>query len=456
LLPVLLLSLALTACQRDGDVVTDGIRTAAAIVAKQTPDWCRNTTIYEVNLRQYSPSGSFSAFAEHLPRLKEMGVTILWLMPIHPIGVENRKGGLGSYYSVRDYLGVNPEHGTLADFKRLVEQVHAQGMYIILDWVANHCAWDHPWVDAHPDWFSRDAKGNMYPPVPDWSDVVDLNYDNHAMRRAMIEALCYWVRETGIDGYRCDVAGMVPFDFWRAARLELDRIKPVFMLAEWEEPELHEAFEMSYAWGLHDVMREIARGERGATAVREYYEQNRRDYPAGAIRMNFTSNHDENSWNGTVFERLGEGVEAFAVLTALLPGMPLVYSGQEAGLDRPLAFFDKDPIAWREHPCRELYRKLLNLHQGNAALWNGAAGGEPVWLETTHDETVCAFSRERERDKVVALFNLSGLPQQVELSGISLRGDYRELFSETESTVAFTERAQVELPPWGYRVYVAE
>ncbi len=452
----LLLSLVVLASWqcRGKQTAADQVQISLDKVEKAPPEWSRNATIYEVNIRQYTEAGTFAAFAEHLPRLKEMGVKILWLMPIHPIGEKNRKGTLGSYYAVKDYLAVNPDYGTLADFKRLVQKVHEMDMYLILDWVANHCAWDNPLVTKHPDWFTRDASGNMMPPVADWSDVVDFNFDVPEFREYMIRAMKYWVEAADIDGYRCDVAGMVPLDFWRAARAELDRIKPVFMLAEADEPPLHDAFDMSYDWGFHHQMNAVARGEKNADSVAVYLQKDRERYPPDAYRMQFTSNHDENSWNGTVFERLGDGAATFAVLSATIPGMPLVYSGQEAGLNKRLKFFEKDVIVWRDHPFWALYKTLLNLHQNHRALWNGTAGGELVRINAGPGAAVFAFSREKAGDKIVAIFNLTPKPQRVTLSGPTLAGEYSAVLPATAETARFTARAQMRLEPWEYRLYV--
>ena len=441
----------------DSDSTTEGttrVTTSLPSVEKQAPEWSHNATIYEVSLRQYSEAGTFADFEQHLSRLKEMGVKIVWLMPIHPIGEKNRKGSLGSYYSVKDHTAVNSDHGDLDDLKRLVRRVHEMDMYLILDWVANHTAWDHPWVNDHPDWFTRDENGDMMSPVPDWSDVVDLDYDNHDMRAAMIEALQFWVREADIDGYRCDVAGMVPLDFWRAARAELDDIKPVFMLAEWDEPELHEAFDMTYSWGFHHLMNAVAKGEKNAPDIEAFFASSPQEYPGDAFRMQFTSNHDENAWNGTVFERLGDGAATFAVLAATVAGMPLVYSGQEAGLDRRLAFFEKDVIEWREHAFFDMYEVLMNLNQTNRALWNGSLGGEMQWLNSGETNGVLAFTRETDGDKVLAVFNLSRVQVRTTVEGASLRGTYTEILRDESSNFSFGESVQMTLEPWEYRVYL--
>lgn len=311
----------------------------------KTPDWAQNATIYEVNVRQYTPEGTFAAFQKHLPRLKELGVDILWLMPINPIGEKNRKGTLGSYYSVKDYKDINPEFGNKNDFKNLVDEIHKLGMYVIVDWGANHTAWDHNWVINHPEYYTKDSLGNFVPPVADWADVVDLNYDNTDLRKEMIDALCYWIKDFNIDGYRCDVAGMIPTEFWNNAREELDKIKPVFMLAEWETPDLHEkAFEMTYAWEIHKLLNSIYKGEKSPEDLKDLIVNDKRKFQDYAYRMLFTSNHDENTWNGTEFERLGEAAEMFAALTYVIPGMPLIYNGQEAGFNKRLEFFEKDEI----------------------------------------------------------------------------------------------------------------
>jgi len=416
------------------------------------PRWSRDLAIYEVNVRQFSPEGTFEGFAEHLPRLKELGVGILWLMPIHPIGIENRKGTLGSYYSVRDYYGVNPEFGTPEEFRALVDRIHDLGLYVIIDWVANHSAWDNPLTTRYPDWYMRNSKGEFFPPVPDWSDVIDLNYNSPDLRDYMAGAMAYWVREMDVDGFRCDVAAMVPMDFWDRVRRELEQIKPVFMLAEAEGPEYHhKAFDMTYAWGLHHLLNEIAAGERTAGDLARHLEADRQRYPPDAYRMNFTSNHDENSWNGTVFERLGESAEIMAVVTAILEGMPLIYSGQEAGLDHRLAFFEKDLIEWRDHPLATLYTRLLRLKKENRALWNGEWGGRIERVATSDDEAVFAFLRRKDPDRILAVMNLIGEPRTVYLEKGDFAGSYREVFTGQE--IDLREGTSLILRPWGYHLY---
>ncbi len=408
------------------------------------PDWCHDLSIYEVNLRQYTPEGTFAAFREHLPRLKDMGIGILWFMPIHPIGEENRKGTLGSYYSVKDYQAVNPELGTFEEFRELVREIHALDMYVLIDWVANHCAWDNAVVEEHPDWITRDEKGQPQPPVADWHDVVDFDYSQPGLHEWMTQNLEFWIREADIDGYRCDVAGMVPTEFWDSARPRLEAIKPVFMLAEWADPRLHpRAFNMSYGWGVHRAMNDIAQGKRAVAGLDEELALLGKFPPEGIV-MHFITNHDENSWNGTVYERMGAAAEAFAVLSYTLPGMPLVYSGQEAGLDKRLEFFEKDLIPWKPTPWEELFTVLNTLKREHEALWHGGKGGELQRLDA-EGETVYAFQRSSGSSLVRVTLNLGTEAQEPRLPG--LPGGRRLVFSS-----AGAEETSTSLPAWGWRV----
>jgi len=414
------------------------------------PEWSKNLSIYEVNIRQFSPEGTFAAVEAQLPRLKELGTDILWLMPIHPIGELNRKGTLGSYYSIKDYYGVNPEFGTPEDFKQLVKKAHEAEMYVIIDWVANHSSWDNPLVTENPEYYKKDSVGNMISPY-DWTDVVAFNYEFNETSGYMLEAMKYWVKEFDIDGYRCDVAELVPATFWDNARKELDKIKPVFMLAEGEKPWLHTAFDMTYGWEFHNIKNRIAKGEANANDIETYLKKNDTLYPEGAYRMYFITNHDENSWNGTEFERLGEGVEALYVLTATVPGMPLVYTGQEAGVDKRLEFFEKDPVEWGNYSMTGFYKTILNLKKTNPALYNGPWGGNWLRINTNADEKVFAFIREKDDHKVFVVLNLSPEPVSFTYSGKAHKGKYTELFTGEE--VRFRKDESAELPAWGYKVY---
>ncbi len=376
------------------------------------PEWSKNANIYEVNIRQYSEEGTFAAFTEDIPRLKEMGVDILWLMPIHPIGEINRKGTLGSYYSVQDYKAVNPNFGTEDDFRALVEKAHELEMKVIIDWVANHTSWDNPWT-GNPDWYELDEEGGFMPPRgTDWSDVIQLDYTNDDMRVAMIDALVYWVREFNIDGYRCDVAGMVPTDFWIEAHQKLDEVKDVFMLAEDGEPELlFEAFDMNYAWEYAHVIREIAKGEMTFQDLDDLFARDASRFPANSYRMYFTTNHDENSWNGSDTELYGPNLENFAVLSATVAGMPLIYNGQEGGLDKRLEFFEKDQIDWKDYPYEDFFKLLLSIHKENEALWNGAYGGDRTRIESP--EGTYVYSRKKGQNEVIVAINITENPKQI-------------------------------------------
>jgi len=431
---------------------SDSVYQPKPYVELKHPDWSKNATIYEVNIRQYTPEGTFKAFERELPRLKTMGIDILWLMPIHPIGLKNRKGKLGSYYAVKDYQGVNSEFGTLDDLKSLVKKAHEMGMYVIIDWVANHTAWDNPLVKEHPEWYSKSAEGDFQPtPWYDWDDIIDFNYDQPGLRKYMTEALKYWVKEADIDGYRCDVAGFIPLDFWNNVRHELDEIKPVFMLAEWEDRDLlKNAFDMTYAWTLWDKMHAITIDGKPLDGLIEYLAHDVSTFPKDGYRMTFTENHDKNSWSGNQYSNFGDGLETCMVLASTVNGMPLVYSGQEAGLNRSLAFFDKDPIVWKKHRNAEIYTKLFALKHNNEALWNGARGGEMIRIYNDKPNQVISFYREKNGDKVLAIFNFSNKPIVVSLKSNHQTGNYTELFNG--KNIELKGDDSFELAAWGYLV----
>tara|TARA_Y100000385_G_C13107874_1_gene649539 strand:- start:2682 stop:4100 length:1419 start_codon:yes stop_codon:yes gene_type:complete len=415
--------------------------------------WTRNANIYEVNIRQFTDEGSINEFRKQLPRLKKMGVDILWIMPIHPIGEVNRKGTLGSYYAVKDYKQINPEFGSIEDLRNLVDEAHNLGMYVILDWVANHSAWDNPWATRHPDWYKKDEDGNFVSPY-DWTDVIAFDYNNPVLRDSMMDALKFWVSETDIDGYRCDVAGMVPVEFWNRVRYELDSIKPVFMLAEDEDNDdlLREAFDMNYGWKLHHIMNEIAQGKQNSNDIWDYFDWNDSKYPSNSYRMYFTSNHDENSWNGTVQERMGDAGEVMAVLSYTIPGMGMIYNGQEAGLNKRLAFFEKDTISWDEMPYNNLYSTLNKLKKDNPALWNGKYGGAIIRLGNESNQSVFAFYRKADNNTVISVLNLTDKPQSLEFENSNINGDYNDVFGEEKFRIE--GKTEINLNPWGYLVLV--
>ncbi|MEM6348729.1 MAG: alpha-amylase family glycosyl hydrolase [Bacteroidota bacterium] len=449
----------------------------------RVPDWHKNATIYEVNLRHYTQEGTFRSFETELPRLKAMGIDILWFMPINPISIKNRKGELGSPYAVADYKDVNPDYGTIDDFKHILAAIHEQGMYCIIDWVPNHTGWDNPWITEHPEWYTQDADGNIIDPIDyntgkswGWTDVADLNYDVPEMRKAMIEAMKFWITEVGIDGFRVDVAHGVPVDFWAECSDALYAEKAVFMLAEAEVPAIRNngAFVMDYGWEMHHLLNEIAASqganrEKGSKLVQgnlvegeseEAEKKNALDIDAMLAKkakayqsgyfMQFTSNHDENSWSGTEFQRMGDGHKAFAVLTATFDGMPLVYTGQESAMDKQLEFFVKDTIEWGDYSYADFYRRLFELKHRNQALWNGEHGGALVKVPTGNDENIYAFIREKNGDKVMVMINLSAASQNAQLKNDQVNGEYKEIF--TEQNVKLIEGQEMELGPWEYRV----
>ena len=428
-----------------------------------------NSVVYELNIRQATVEGTFAAAEQYLPELKEMGVDIVWLMPISPIGVVDRKGSLGSYYSIIDYKAINPEFGTMEDFDSFLNTAHELGLKVIIDWVANHTSRDaNWWNEGKKEWYVMDWEKDLPIVEYDWTDIAKLNYENQEMRLAMIDALKFWV-EKGIDGYRCDVAMNVPGDFWAEAWKQVREINPdVYLLAEGEETWLHESgFDATYAWELHHIFNAMAKGGSETKNVagdgtiktdakyvkdlKEYLERDDVKYPAPAMRLMFTSNHDENSWAGTEFERMGDAHKTFAALTFVLPkSQPLIYTGQEIGLNRRLAFFEKDSIEelvdleyGKEY--RDFYKKLTSFRHNNSVLAAGANVAPVVYVEDA-PEAVLAFTRENEENKVLCIFNFSAEPQTLTLTE-SAAGNYNCLCGEERSYAAGDV---VELEPWAF------
>ena len=428
-----------------------------------------NSVVYELNIRQATVEGTFAAAEQYLPELKEMGVDIVWLMPISPIGVLDRKGSLGSYYSIIDYKAINPEFGTMEDFDSFLNTAHDLGLKVIIDWVANHTSRDaNWWNEGKKEWYVMDWEKGLPIVEYDWTDIAKLNYENHEMRLAMIDALKFWV-EKGIDGYRCDVAMNVPGDFWAEAWKQVREINPdVYLLAEGEETWLHECgFDATYAWELHHIFNAMAKGGSETKNVagdgtiktdakyvkdlKEYLERDDVKYPAPAMRLMFTSNHDENSWAGTEFERMGDAHKTFAALTFVLPkSQPLIYTGQEIGLNRRLEFFEKDSIEelvdleyGKEY--RDFYKKLTSFRHNNSVLAAGANVAPVVFVEEA-PEAVLAFTRENEENKVLCIFNFSAEAQTLTLSE-NAAGNYNCLCGETRE---YNAGDVVELEPWAY------
>ena len=425
------------------------------------PQWSKNAVIYQINTRQFTPEGTFASAQQQLPRLKALGVDILWLMPIQPIGELNRKGRLGSPYSIKDYYGVNPEFGSLDDIKAFIRAAHEQGMYVILDWVANHSAWDNKLVSEHPEWYIRDWKGDFRPtPWWDWSDIIELDYNQPGLRKYMTEAMKYWVKEVGFDGFRADVAGFVPLDFWNNARKELDAIKPVFMLAEFEGRDFHaRAFDMTYGWTWHQAVHAIAQGHADVNKLYIYYSWNEKYYPQNIMRMLGVSNHDQNAWEGTEFEMFGDALPAVIALSVVGEGMPMIYNGQEVGNRRRLAFFERDPIIWHDdkgnfiqHENGALYQKLFALKKANTALWNADWGARMIPVHNSQAAQVLSFVRQNDKDKVFAVFNFSDSEQTVNFKAHLHHGQYREYL--TGDNAEFSADTKLMLAPWSYRIYI--
>ncbi len=423
-------------------------------VQLSNPEWLRDAVIYEINTRQFTPEGTFRSATNQLPAIKELGADIIWLMPVHTIGSKNRKGRLGSPYSVQDYYHIHPDLGNEDDLKHLVKEAHRLGMYVILDWVANHTAWDNVLVKRHPEWYARDWKGDFRPSQWwDWSDIIELDYSHAGLRKYIIDAMKYWIREFDLDGFRADMAGFVPLDFWELARKELEEIKPVFMLAEWESRDMHaNAFDAGYAWSWWDAVYDIANKKVPDLApLHVYYSWNDRFYPKESIRMTFVTNHDKNAWEGTSRELFGDALEAAIVLSFAGDGMPLIYNGQEAGDTKKLAFFEKDPIPWKEHPHGELYKKLIRLKKNNPALWNGQWGGPVIQVQNSRDDLVLSFLRQKEENRVLALINFSDYTQQIQFHTEVHYGQYVD--QETGVKTSFSADTKLRLAPWKAKIF---
>jgi glycosidase len=418
------------------------------------PEWTKNAVFYEVNIRQYTPEGTFNAFAKHLPRLKKMGVDVLWLMPVNPIGIVNRKEPLGSYYSVKDYLDTNPEFGTLDDFKKLVQKIHELGFHVIMDWVPNHSSWDNKLTVEHPDWYVKDSMGNFMPPIgTDWTDVIQFDWSNTELQDYMIEALKFWVN-MGVDGFRVDHPHETPYQFWERARTELEKIKPVFMLAENEEQVdfMKKGFDMSYAWELHHLMNRIAEGKDSLRSLRRYFRKESSIFPPNVYRMVFLDNHDENSWNGPIESRMGPAQVPFAVFMFTIPGVPLIYNGQEVCLDRSLKFFEKDSIRWDTCKMTSFYKNLIKLKKDNISLWNGESGGSMDSIVTNRKNKIFAFYREKGDNRIVVFLNLSRKIVAIKPEVENIKGEYTDFFNNTSVTLPLSDSLRFD--PWGYRVYV--
>ena len=426
------------------------------------PEWVKNGVIYETNTRQYSAEGTFKALEADLPRIKDLGIDILWLMPIYPIGEKNRKmpdgakTGLGSYYSIKDYEAINPEFGNSDDFKSLVTKAHTMGFKLIIDWVANHSARDNHWIIEHPDWYKRDKNGDIATPF-DWTDCAQLDYTNKAMRKAMVSSMKFWVTNFDIDGFRCDMAGLVPADFWEDARTELQKIKPLYLLAENEDkPDMcNYAFDSNYGWEMHHLMADVAKGKKKVPEILKLQAKVDSTLPQRAFKLNFITNHDENSWNGTAKEKFGNGENCAALLTFTLPGMPLMYNGQEASLTKRLRFFAKDTINWSDTRLIPLYKTLISLKHRNQAIWNPPYGGKLVQLSNSAPDKIISFVRSAENARVMVLINMTADTITADITSALADGKYLNILNKNKINFNADNRT-CYFEPWEYIILEGE
>ncbi len=432
-----------------------------------TPDWVKNAVVYQVNVRQFSEEGTFNAFSKELERIAALGADILWFMPIYPLCERNKKSHedattecLGSHYAVYDFFSVNPRYGTPEDFRQLVKKVQDLGMKVVLDFVPNHTGWDSRWMLRHPEWFHKDAEGNILSPVKEengeswgWDDVAHLDYSNRKLRENVIQAHEFWMNEFNVDGFREDVAGEVPTSFWYELRTRLEKIRPIFMLSE-DEVKGNEHFKVcfnaNYAWEASIVMKKIVKGEKPASALNEWTETVKQRFGTRGWQLNYTQNHDENTWNGTEKELFGDGADCYTALTFVMEGMGLIYNGQEARLDKRLWFFNKDVIDWSDLSRSAFFKTLTDLKHRNKALWNGQYGGELKKLNTDADDAVYAFYRQKDEHQFVGIFNLSDKKVDFILRGAEGIGIYTDVFAKTQQDIQ-TEMTMT-LPPFGYRL----
>ena len=452
LLLSLITGISLLACNHHISTIKTKNKT---VMAFKKADWINNTDVYEVNVRQYTPEGTFNAFAKELPRLKEMGVSTLWFMPITPVAQKNKKGSLGSPYACSDYTSINPEFGTLSDFKELVKQAHSMGFKVIIDWVANHTGWDHSWTKTHPEYYQRGTNGD-FKIASGMDDIIELDYTNLNMRKAMIEAMEFWVKECDIDGYRCDLAFWVNLDFWLQARAELEKTKTLFWLAEndpLEHPLYYQAFDACYTWTWMHKTEEFYKNSQDIhiiDAVMHRYDTVGNNHDA--IPLWFTSNHDENTWNGTEYEKYGDAAKALAVFSFTRNGIPLIYSGQEMPNHKRLAFFEHDPIAWNgKYELHDFYKTLLQLHKNNPALRTADAAATTIDLSNTTPNNVLAYLRKNGAREVLVLLNMSKENVHCAINDDRLTGKFKDIFYNVDAD--FTSQKEFDLQPWQYLVY---
>lgn len=417
--------------------------------------WKHTTNIYEANIRQYTQEGTFLAFQKELPGLKEMGIKTLWLMPITPISQKNKKGTLGSQYAAQDYAAINSEFGTLEDFKQLVNKAHELGFKVLIDWVANHTGWDHIWTNFNPDFYRKDPETNDFQIASGMDDIIELDYSNDEMRSAMIKAMNFWISETNIDGFRCDLASWVPIDFWQQARNELEKVKPLFFLGEFDElenPEYGKVFDVSYSWTWMHKTKEFYEGKISFENVLDLLNQYS-ELGNSSMRSWFTSNHDENTWNGTEYEKYGDLALPLAVFSVTWNGVPLIYNGQELPLkSKRLEFFEKDPIPWTgDNLLQDFYQTLLTLKSTKPSLRGGdpSATTDYIHLENAHQ--ILAYLRKKGDDEVLTFLNFSKKHQFITIHDSRVSGSYNNVFEGSRQN--FSESPTLELKVGGFAVF---
>jgi len=470
---ILIIALALTllwGCKDNKKVEGETAPAVAETLPPVSDAAMENAVIYEANIRNYSPEGTLNAFTKDIPKLKQLGVKILWVMPIYPISMTKRKATadksieditdpaqkkkyLGSWYAISDYTAVNPDMGTLEDFQKLVKTAHDNGMYVILDWVANHTGWDHKWIKEHPEYYQHNAKGEVTDPLnPEtgepwgWTDVAHLEYTNKKVYEPMLNEMKFWVEKQNVDGFRCDVADNVPVDFWNFAIPKLKEVKPLFMLMESEKEYLLKGqFDMGYGFEAHHVMNDIAQGRKTVADWDDTMKHLSEKFEKDDIMMNLTSSHDENAWSGSEYERMGDAAETFAALTYAMPGMPLIYTGQEYDNKRRLKFFEQDPIEKKEGKMFSIYKKLGKLKNTYAALNGGKNPAAYTRLKTSDDKKVLAFEREKEGKKLYYIANLTKDKQQFT---VAAEGTFTNAL--TGEIVTFKKGQEMDALPWQY------
>ncbi|WP_374329470.1 alpha-amylase family glycosyl hydrolase [Soonwooa sp.] len=444
---ILLLGIALSA-------IACTTQTKTKTQMTQPQEWKHTTNIYEINTRQYSKEGTFKAVEKDLPRLKAMGVKTIWFMPITPIAQQNKKGTLGSPYAAQDYTSINPEFGTLQDFKDVVNKAHSLGLNVIIDWVANHTGWDHVWTKSNPDFYLKDPDGKFHI-AEGMDDIIELDFKNPNMRQAMIDAMKYWVKETNIDGFRCDLASWVEVDFWQQARPEVEKLKPLFWLGEFDEldtPEYGKVFDASYSWKWMHLTKDYYQKKLPLQDLKNLLQQYS-NIGDNSMRAWFTTNHDENTWNGTEYEKYGDLAPALAVFSATWNGVPLLYNGQELPLKtKRLEFFEKDTIPWTgQNALNDFYKTLLNLKSENPALRGGDSNVTTYWIETSANDKILAYQRKNGNREVLVLLNMSADNVEFNIHGKEIEGQYKNVF--TQSPQALMDGSRLALKAYDYLVF---